>query len=45
MVMPRLWTVCRAHGYVTPADFVRGRYGSRSLALLVALTGIRSTMP
>jgi SSS family solute:Na+ symporter len=45
MVMPRLWTVCRAHGYVTPADFVRGRYGSRSLALLVALTGILATMP
>ena len=30
MVLPRLWTVCRAHGYVTPADFVRGRYGSRA---------------
>src|SRR5438094_5271777 len=34
MVMPRFWTVCRANGYVTPADFVRGRYGSRPLALL-----------
>ncbi|MEA2223397.1 MAG: solute:Na+ symporter, family [Solirubrobacteraceae bacterium] len=45
MVMPRLWTVCRAHGYVTPADFVRGRYGSRPLALVVALTGILATMP
>src|SRR5215475_6157694 len=29
---PRLWSVCREHGYVTPADFVRGRYGSRWLA-------------
>src|SRR3954454_24152192 len=28
MVLPRLWTVCRAHGYVTPVVFVRGRYGS-----------------
>ncbi len=45
MVMPRLWTVCRAHGYVTPADFVRGRYGSRPLALVVALTGLLATMP
>jgi SSS family solute:Na+ symporter len=45
MIMPRLWTVCRAHGYVTPADFVRGRYGSRSLALVVALTGLLATMP
>jgi SSS family solute:Na+ symporter len=45
VVVPRLWSVCRANGYVTPADFVRGRYGSRELALLVALTGILATMP
>src|SRR5919202_2440857 len=43
--MPRLWTVCRANGYVTPADFVRGRYGSQTMPLLVALTGILATMP
>src|SRR5205085_4095993 len=24
----RLWSVSRVHGYVTPADFVAGRYGS-----------------
>jgi solute:Na+ symporter, SSS family len=42
---PRLWSVCRQHGYVTPADFVRGRYGSRGLALAVAATGILATMP
>jgi SSS family solute:Na+ symporter len=42
---PRLWSVCRAHGYVTPADFVRGRYGSRGLALAIAATGILATMP
>jgi SSS family solute:Na+ symporter len=45
MVMPRLWTVCRANGYATPADFVRGRYGSRPLALVIALTGLLATMP
>jgi SSS family solute:Na+ symporter len=28
------------HNYVTPADFIRGRYGSRSLALSAAFTGI-----
>ena len=33
---PRLWSVARRHGYVTAADFVRGRFGSRSLALAVA---------
>jgi solute:Na+ symporter, SSS family len=41
----RLWSVSRAHGYVTPADFVHGRYGSPTLALLVAVTGIVATMP
>ncbi len=43
--MPRMWSVAHARGYVTPADFVRGRYGSRGLALAVALTGILATMP
>jgi SSS family solute:Na+ symporter len=41
----RLWSVSRTKGYVTPADFVRGRYGSPILALLVAITGIVATMP
>src|SRR6476661_6851804 len=43
--MPRLWSVAHRHGYVTPADFVRGRYDSRGLALAVAVTGILATMP
>jgi SSS family solute:Na+ symporter len=43
--MPRMWSVCHKHGYVTPADFVRGRYDSRLLALAIALTGIVATMP
>ncbi|MFC5949720.1 monocarboxylate uptake permease MctP [Pseudonocardia lutea] len=41
----RMWSVSRVHGYVTPADFVRGRYGSSLLAFLVAITGIVATMP
>ncbi|MEU3272275.1 monocarboxylate uptake permease MctP [Saccharomonospora sp. NPDC006951] len=41
----RLWSVSRARGYVTPADFVKGRYGSPVLATLVAITGIVATMP
>ncbi|MDH6575597.1 sodium:solute symporter [Kitasatospora sp. MAP5-34] len=45
LFLPRLWSVARVHGYVTPADFVRGRYGSRGLSLAVALTGILATMP
>ncbi len=43
--LPRLWSVSHRHGYVTPADFVRGRFGSRTLALAIALTGILATMP
>ncbi|MGH8967743.1 MAG: sodium:solute symporter family transporter, partial [Actinomycetes bacterium] len=43
--LPRLWSVSHRHGYVTPADFVRGRFDSRPLALAVAVTGILATMP
>jgi solute:Na+ symporter, SSS family len=45
LVMPRMWTVAHRRGYVTPADFVRGRFGSRGLATAVALTGLLATMP
>src|SRR3954451_17958633 len=45
VLMPRLWSVSHRHGYVTPADFVRGRFDSPTLALAVALTGILATMP
>ena len=45
IVAPRLWSVCHSNGYVTPADFIRGRHGSPTLALLIALTGIVATMP
>src|SRR6266540_7409859 len=40
----RMWSVSRTRGYVTPADFVRGRFGSPALAFLIALTGIVATM-
>ncbi len=43
--LPRLWSVSRVHDYVTPADFIRGRYGSRGLALSAAFTGILALMP
>ncbi|MDL9980653.1 monocarboxylate uptake permease MctP [Microbacterium sp. ASV49] len=45
VLMSRLWSVSHRHGYVTPADFVGGRYGSRALSLAVAITGIVATMP
>ncbi len=43
--MARLWSVSHRHGYVTTADFVRGRYNSRALSLAVAVTGFVATMP
>jgi solute:Na+ symporter, SSS family len=45
LCFPRLWAVAHRHGYVTAADFVRGRFNSRPLALAVAVTGIVATMP
>ena len=42
---PRLWSVAHKHGYVTAADFVRGRFSNKPLALAVAVTGIIATMP
>src|SRR3954454_773137 len=43
--MARLWSVSHRHRYVTPADFVRGRYDDRVLSLAVAVTGFVATMP
>ncbi len=43
--LPRFWSVSHRHGYVTPADFVRGRFDSKPLALAVAITGLLATMP
>src|SRR5690349_19620238 len=45
LVFPRLWVVCHRHNYITAADFVRGRFGNRWLALAVAVTGLVATMP
>ncbi|WP_184786297.1 monocarboxylate uptake permease MctP [Phytomonospora endophytica] len=45
LVLIRLWSVSHKHGFVTPADFVRARFGSPTLALIIAITGIVATMP
>src|SRR6266516_8201512 len=45
LVLARMWSVSHRHGFVTPADFVRARFGSPVLALLVAITGIVATRP
>jgi SSS family solute:Na+ symporter len=45
LVVIRLWSVSHVRGFVTPADFVRARFDSPTMALLVAITGIVATMP
>jgi solute:Na+ symporter, SSS family len=45
LLMSRLWSVSHRHGLVTAADFVTSRYGSKSLATAIAVTGIFATMP
>jgi solute:Na+ symporter, SSS family len=45
VVLPRLWTICHRHGYITFADFVGGRYGNRWLTMAIALTGVLALMP
>ena len=45
MTLPRFWILARHRGYITAGDFVRERFGSQTLALLIALTGILATMP
>jgi SSS family solute:Na+ symporter len=45
LAFPRIWYVCHKHGYITAADFVRGRFGNRWLALAITITGIVATMP
>src|SRR3954451_7623074 len=41
----RMWSVAHRRGFVTPADFVRGRHGSARLPLAGAVTGIAATTP
>jgi solute:Na+ symporter, SSS family len=45
VVMARFWTVAKHRNYVTIADFVRDRFGDRSLEIAIALTGFVAAMP
>ncbi|HEX4681009.1 MAG TPA: sodium:solute symporter family protein [Gaiellaceae bacterium] len=45
VLVPKLWQLARDEGHVTPADFVRARFGNRWLSAAVTLTGIVATMP
>ncbi len=43
--MPKLWNVSKRRGYITASDFVKDRFSSRSLAMLIALTGVLAELP
>ncbi len=45
ITMPRLWKMSRKYGYVTAVDMVRDRFNSKSLAVIIALTGIVAELP
>lgn len=45
VILTRFWTVASKRGYVTSADFVRDRYGDRSLEIAIAITGVIAALP
>lgn len=45
LIMARFWSIAKRRGYVTTADFVHDRFGSRWLELAVAVTGVLAVMP
>ncbi|BBG22889.1 hypothetical protein IC006_0173 [Sulfuracidifex tepidarius] len=45
LTMPKLNDYARKRGFVTASDFVKERFGSRTLSILVALTGAVAELP
>lgn len=45
ITMPRLWKIARKKNYVTAVDMIRDKFNSRSLAVLIAITGIAAELP
>ncbi|MGQ0638806.1 MAG: sodium:solute symporter family protein [Nitrososphaerota archaeon] len=45
VTMPRLWTLSRQNGYITASDFVKDKFGSLTLSVLIAITGIVAELP
>ncbi len=45
LMMPKLWTISKKKGYVTAADYVTDTFSSRTLGLLIAVTGIVAELP
>ncbi|MCL4372358.1 sodium:solute symporter [Candidatus Marsarchaeota archaeon] len=45
LTMPRLWRYSKKRGYITAADFVKDKFNSRTLAVIIAITGIVAELP
>jgi solute:Na+ symporter, SSS family len=45
VTMPRLWSLAKEKGYITASDFVKDRFGSTALGILIAITGIVAVLP
>ena len=45
VTMPRLLALSKEKGYITASDFIKGRFGSTTLGILIAITGIVSLLP
>ena len=45
VTMPRLLALSKEKGYITASDFIKDKFGSKTLAVLVAITGIVSLLP
>src|SRR5574337_1143331 len=45
VTVPKLWTLARQKGYITASDFVKDRFSSRTLAIMIAVTGIVAELP
>lgn len=45
VTMPKLWTLSREKGFITAADFVKDKFSSRTLAMMIAITGIVAELP
>ncbi|MEM3267157.1 MAG: sodium:solute symporter [Conexivisphaerales archaeon] len=45
VTMVTLWKMSRDKGYITGVDYVRDNFNSRTLAILIAITGIVAELP
>ena len=45
LMMPKLWSISKKKGYITAADYVTDTFSSKTLGLLIAVTGIVAELP